>query len=127
VSELAAECFILRKTRTISATTRTRFGGVIAEGLYLHNNRIAWFDKFDVPWISFCGWPTFTTRDRLEAVARALRMDMDFQLLNVRRNGIPTTLVVNGIEHDSKEPIPLCGPLGALAFAAELQIIRKAA
>lgn len=36
--------------------------------MYLHWNKIAWFDKNKELWISNCGWQSNTTKERLNAL-----------------------------------------------------------
>ena len=36
--------------------------------MYLHGNKIAWFDKNHQLWISNCGWQSNTTKERLNAL-----------------------------------------------------------
>lgn len=36
--------------------------------MYLHGNKIAWFDKNKQLWISNCGWQSNTTKERLNAL-----------------------------------------------------------
>jgi hypothetical protein len=36
--------------------------------MYLHGNKIAWWDEAGDLWIITCGWGTVTTRDRLNAL-----------------------------------------------------------
>lgn len=36
--------------------------------MYLHGNRIAWFDMNGKLWISNCGWKSLTTKERLNAL-----------------------------------------------------------
>lgn len=83
--------------------------------VWLHGNRIAWYDENGVPHISFCGWATTTTCDRLNAILAALR---DKRRVSYKRDG---TAFFDGQEVDASTPIPLTGPLGALALAASQQ------
>lgn len=36
--------------------------------MYLHGNKIAWFDRNKQLWISNCGWKSVTTKERLNAL-----------------------------------------------------------
>lgn len=36
--------------------------------MYLHGNRIAWWDNNNQLWISNCGWQSNTTKERLNAL-----------------------------------------------------------
>lgn len=36
--------------------------------MYLHDNKIAWFDRNKQLWISNCGWWSHTTKERLNAL-----------------------------------------------------------
>lgn len=38
--------------------------------MYLHGNKIAWFDRNKQLWISSCDWMTVTTKERLNALPR---------------------------------------------------------
>lgn len=42
--------------------------GVCRKAMYLHGNKIAWFDKNNQLWISNCGWMSVTTKERLNAL-----------------------------------------------------------
>lgn len=41
---------------------------VAGGNMYLHDNKIAWFDKNHQLWISNCGWQSNTTKERLNAL-----------------------------------------------------------
>ena len=103
----AAQAFVDRRTRTLSRNTWTT-----GETLYLFGNRIAWWDENDAPWISFCGWNSVTTRNRLNAVCGKLEHHgfgrHDFYC----RNG---ALFHNGDKINPSDKIALVGPLTALA------------
>ena len=68
ISELAAKAFVQGR-RFTSGNTK-----VNSEGLFLHGNKIAWKHPDVKDWvvISFCGWPTTTTKDRLNALTQEL-------------------------------------------------------
>lgn len=42
--------------------------GVCRKSMYLHGNKIAWFDNKNQLWISNCGWWSNTTKERLNAL-----------------------------------------------------------
>lgn len=44
----------------------------------LFGNRIAWRDDKGMVWLTLCGWPGPTTRDRLNAITVALDVDEGF-------------------------------------------------
>jgi len=48
--------------------TRVNFGPVGIWIMFLHNNQIAWRYRDTELHISMCGWPTATTRERLDGV-----------------------------------------------------------
>lgn len=102
--------------RAFMARKRATGNNTICDGhsVFLHGNRIAWWDENGVPWISFCGWATKTTVDRLSAILDRMPGQ---HTVRFKRDG---TAIYNGMEVDSVKPIPLVGPLGALALNAEL-------
>lgn len=66
VSETIARAFA--EGRPASSGNTTTDGSVVL----LHGNRIAWRSD-GVIWASLCGWPTPTTRERINAVSLACR------------------------------------------------------
>ena len=46
--------------------------------VWLHGNRIAWRDDAGIVWLTLAGWPTPTTRGRLNAIAEAFEFGMYF-------------------------------------------------
>lgn len=41
---------------------------VTGDSMYLHGNKIAWWDRNNQLWISNCGWWSNTTKERLNAL-----------------------------------------------------------
>ena len=41
---------------------------VLDNAMYLHGHKIAWFDINEQLWIDNCGYPTNTTKERLNAI-----------------------------------------------------------
>ena len=78
----------------------------------LFGNRIAWRDDKGMVWLTLCGWPGPTTRDRLNAITVALGVDEGFS----KQKDVS---FFGGRKIGDWEHIPMCGPLGALALAVE--------
>lgn len=54
------------------------------QAVYLHGNRIAWRDALGDVHMTLCGWPTVTTRDRLNAICDLLVQQRSFY----QKNGV---------------------------------------
>ena len=54
------------------ATARAARTHTDGEALYLHGNRIAWFDKSNDLHLTLAGWPGVTTRERLNGICELL-------------------------------------------------------
>lgn len=61
-SKRIAEAFIAGKSARADRTTTD------GKAVYLHGNRIAWRDDSGDVHLTLCGWPTVTTRDRLNTI-----------------------------------------------------------
>jgi hypothetical protein len=70
--------FLARKP---AAAARTATDGTV---LLLHGNRIAWHTDDGKIMATLAGWPTVTTRDRLNELARRLRSP-GFSQMNFRQ------------------------------------------
>lgn len=59
--------------------------------MYLHNNKIAWFDRNHQLWISNCGWWSNTTKERLNALpsVRIIQRNYHWYLNGVDWDGSP--------------------------------------
>ena len=59
--------------------------------MYLHGNRIAWWDKNGQLWITNCGWDTPTTKERLNALPNVHIIQRNYQwyLNGVEWDGSP--------------------------------------
>jgi len=64
VTKLIAEAFKDYKKLTIGNTMTD------GQSVFLHGNRIAWREDGTL-YISMCGWPTVTTRERLDGILDA--------------------------------------------------------
>lgn len=47
--------------------------------MYLHGNKIAWFDRNKQLWISNCGWQSNTTKERLNALPNVNIVQRNYQ------------------------------------------------
>ena len=108
-----ADAFYKGRTRTMK---RTRTSG---EGVELFNHLIAWREDTGLIWLTLCGWPTVTTRDRLNAILARYGAEFRFcqkkfdQYLYFFKTGEMR-------EISAHENIPLAeGPLAQLAIEAE--------
>ena len=84
ITEKACNAFLNSKNFKLANTE------VKNNAMYLHGNKIAWFED-DILYISLCGWNTPTTRERLNG------------LPNVNINVKKGKLFFNGIKINSKE------------------------
>ncbi len=78
ISKLAANAFLHGKTFHMSNTIVQTETGIIY--MYLHGHRIAFrnpaVDGLSTVHINLCGWPTPTTRERLNGLLDALGADV---------------------------------------------------
>lgn len=58
--------------------------------MYLHGNKIAWFDRNKQLWISNCGWKSTTTKERLNALPNVNIIQRNY------------TWFLNGVDWDGK-------------------------
>lgn len=101
-----AHAFVDGKSRSCR---RTHTDG---DNVYLFGNRIAYRDEHGMVWLSLAGWPTVTTRDRLNAILGAFGADWRFyQAKFVQYAGT--------VEVGCDEWIPIAGELGMQALMAE--------
>jgi hypothetical protein len=61
-----ARAFLARKPATAARTSTD------GTAIYLHGNKIAWWEDDRSVSMTLAGWPTVTTRDRLNTLARLL-------------------------------------------------------
>lgn len=61
-----AKAFLAGKPARAARTTTD------GKAVYLHGNRIAWRDEQGDVHMTLCGWPTVTTRDRLNTICTLL-------------------------------------------------------
>ena len=66
---------------------------VLSNCMYLHNNKIAWFDNNNQLWISNCGWKSNTTKERLNALPNVNIIQRNY------------TWFLNGVDWDGR---PIC-------------------
>lgn len=52
---------------------------VTGDSMYLHGNKIAWWDKNYQLWISNCGWWTNTTKERLNSLPNVNIVQRNYQ------------------------------------------------
>lgn len=81
VTKIVCEDFILGNRRKIKNTETD------GQSLWLHGNRIAWFETHPdhndrILCLSLAGWPTVTTRERLNGVLRLLQLPCGFYQQN---------------------------------------------
>lgn len=87
--------------------------------VWLHNNPIAYRDHEGVVWMTLAGYPTRTTRDRLNAILEAYGSpNRFFQDKGVQYYGRRATFHNAEVEVGAHEWVPLAGPLGMLALQA---------
>lgn len=65
-SKKIAEAFVQRQK---ASAARTMTDG---QSVFLHGNQIAKRDERGAVWVTLAGWPTVTTRERLNAICRTL-------------------------------------------------------
>lgn len=70
---------------------------------------IAWYDRGDVPWVTLAGYDTVTTKTRVNAILTAFGYPGHFH----HKRG---KLYLGDKKVDASEPIPITGPLGAIAL-----------
>lgn len=87
--------------------------------VYLHGHEIAWTDKDGVVWMTLAGYPTRTTRDRLNAILACFGSSNRFWQNNWRQYyGYVSSRGDFTVEVGAHEWVPLAGPLGMLALQA---------
>ena len=59
--------------------------------MYLHGNKIAWFDRNKQLWMSNCGWQSNTTKERLNALPNVhiIQRNYHWYLNGVEWDGSP--------------------------------------
>ncbi len=118
ISAAAAQAFVSGYCMTERNNTRVEIGMNGTE-LRLHGNLIAWHEPNGSVRASLCGWGTITTRDRLNALCRALHQSSWFYQCDGEQ-------YCNGYRVDEWESVELkagLGPLTLLAIQAELEAI----
>ncbi len=89
------------------------------DNVYLFGKRIAWRDDNGAVWMSMCGWPTVTTRDRLNAICDVYGRGRPFYQRKHEQ-------FYGELPIESHDKLPLCGPLGMMAIEAEYRLRRAA-
>jgi hypothetical protein len=105
-----AAAFVAGKTLRMKRTVTD------GDEVRLHGSRIAWTNEQGVVYVTLAGWPTPTTRDRVNAICDAFEADFRF----CQKKGEQYLYY-----HKTCEMVPyggagepIVGPLGRLALAA---------
>ena len=104
-----AEAFFHRRPCKRKRTTTD------GDNVYLHGNKIAWRDDYDIVHLTLCGWGTVTTRDRLNAICEFFDRGRCFYQAKGEQ-------YYNERQIDANEVIPLTSPLHALVLEAERRL-----
>ena len=70
VTQETAEAFLYGERKQIGNTKTD------GQGLYLHNNKIAWYNSDGDIQINMCGWGSVTTRERLNGLLNLMGSDL---------------------------------------------------
>ena len=122
------------RTRTIKSTQTSRDGwlqdrhGVWGGAPYvaLHGHIVAYQDRDGVVMLSLAGYPTRTTRDRLNAILEAYGSPNRFwQHRWTQYYGAVGSPRVEWLPVENRDWVPLAGPLGMLALAASRRKVAR--
>jgi hypothetical protein len=84
--------------------------------LWLHGSLIARTDAQGLVWMTLAGWPTSTTRDRLNALCDAYGVPSRFTQCKFEQ-------FYGGLPINSHEWVPMAGPLAMQALLAERRLL----
>jgi hypothetical protein len=114
----AAEAFREDKSIPLARTAVITCHYSQKSSLFLLGSLIAYKDDTGVVWMSLAGYPTRTTRDRLNAVCEAYGVPQRFYQWK-HRQFYGTGTHADDIEIGPSEWIPMAGELGMQAILAE--------
>jgi hypothetical protein len=85
VTREVGQAFLNRDSKRVSNTETD------GQSVWLHGHRIAQYNKYGQIEVNFCGWPTATTKDRINGIEELMRGTRSYHTVNgqLMRNGVP--------------------------------------